>query len=784
MPIIVGGNIVFATALQPDGKFIIGGAFTSVLGVPRNNIARLNADGTLDMNFDPSALATVYTIAIQPDGKVIIGGLFPTLQPNGAPSATTRQYVARLNSNGTLDEGFDPKANNYVMNVTLQPDGKVLLGGLFTTLQPNGAPTASGRNYIARLNPNGTLDTGFDPNTNSHVYGIAVQGDGKVVIGGAFGTLQPNGAPATTARSYIARVNGDGTLDSGFDPKASSPVYCVVVQPDDKILIGGVLTTLQPNGASNATSRRYLARVNNDGTLDSGFAPTPSSVVQSIALQADGKVVIGGSFLSLQPNGATSATVRNRIARVNANGTLDTSFNPNANGVGYSVVGQADGKVLFGGVFSTLQPNGAAVSTPRNLFARLQNYPAPQTLSAPDSTQVVWARRGSAPEVFNVTFDVSTDGGDNWTSLGSGTRIGATANWQRVGLSLPPNGALRARGETHGGNYNSSSGQIEKLTIFNLDRLTLAPTLTAPATNGITSSPISVSFDLPETALDESVTLTFTGSVTKVLTLAASQATSGAHSFSFLSSNPTASAEVSVGDAIPDGLYTVTLSYQNASFNPASTTTSTNFRIDATAPTIAAPTGGFTPLTIIAPTALPNYAAQAVTSDAFGVTSVTQLPAPGTLTTAGLTSVTVTALDAAGNSASSSFNLRVLSFSQDTDGDGLNDASEFQMATLGFNWQVNQASRVNTLFASANGAGLYTPSQVQTLNVGTPLIARNAETGLFTLSIGVQKTTDLSLPFTNFPMAGSQTFINAAGKLEFTFSVPDNAAFFRLQSQP
>lgn len=781
---ITGGNIVFATAVQQDGKFIIGGTFTSVLGVTRNNIARLNADGTLDMDFDPSATATVNCIAIQPDGKVVIGGQFFALQPNGAPSPISRGRVARLNPDGTVDDSFNPNANSWVMNVTLQPDGKVLLGGIFTTLQPNGAPTASERNYIARVNPDGTLDTGFDPNANSNVYGIALQGDGKVVLGGAFGTLQPNGAPSATARSYIARVNGDGTLDTAFDPRANSPVYCIVPQADDKLLIGGVLTTLQPNGTGSATSRRYLARVNNDGTLDSGFAPTPSSVVQSIALQADGKVVIAGGFQSLQPNGATFATVRNRIARVNANGALDTSFNPNANGNGFTVAGQADGKVLFGGVFSTLQPNGVALPTSRNLFARLQNSPATQTLSAQDTTQVIWTRSGAAPEVSNATFELSIDGGSNWTPLGAGTRIGATANWQKIGLSLPASGLLRARGSTHGGNYNGSAGRIEKVMAFNLERTTLAPNLIAPATNSLTSTPVSVGFYLPEAALSESLTLTFTGAETRVLTLAASQLTSGNHSFAFNPSNPTGSSAITVGSPIPDGLYTVTISYQNDLFNPASTATSTDVRIDATAPTIAAPTGGFTPLTIIAPTALPDFAVQAVTFDAVGVTSVTQSPAPGSPTSAGLTSVTVTASDAAGNSATSSFNVRVLSFSQDTDGDGLNDASEFQMATLGFNWQTSQVSRVNTLFASANGAGLYTRAQVQTLNVGAPLIARNAETGLFTLSIGVQKTTDLSLPFTNFPMTGPQTLINSEGKLEFTFSVPDNAAFFRLQSQP
>ncbi len=126
-----------------------------------------------------------------------------------------------------------------------------------------------------------------------------------------------------------------------------------------------------------------------------------------------------------------------------------------------------------------------------------------------------------------------------------------------------------------------------------------------------------------------------------------------------------------------------------------------------------------------------------------------------------------------------------LSFTVDFDGDGLNDASEFQMAALGFDWQVAQPALVNTLFSNANGANLYTPSQVQALNIGVPLLTKDAATGKFKLTIGVKKTTNLAQPFLDFPMTGLgvTTVINGAGKLEFEFTVPDNAAFFRLQAQ-
>ena len=463
----LAGSFVAATAVQQDGKIIIGGFFSSVLGVPRSNIARLNADGTLDAGFNPKANFSVFGVAVQADGKVLLGGAFTTLQPNGAASPTARQYVARVNANGTLDTGFDPKAESTVWGVAVQADGKVLLGGNFTTLQPNGAISSTPRNRIARLHADGTLDTGFDPKADSIVNSVAVQADGKVLLGGQFTTLQPNGAASPTARQYIARVNANGTLDTGFDPKANNTVKSVVVQADGKVLLGGNFSTLQPNGAASATPRQSIARVNADGTLDTGFDPRANGV-NSVAVQADGKVLLGGPFTALQPNGAPLPTTRNHIARVNVDGTLDTAFDPNADESVFSVAVQADGKVLLGGNFTALQPNGAASSSTRNLFARLYNDPATQTLSTPDSTQALWQRGGAAPELSRVTFELSTDNGANWIPLGVGTRVGTTANWQRTGLSLPASGSLRARGATSGGSNNSSSGLVEQIAQFSL----------------------------------------------------------------------------------------------------------------------------------------------------------------------------------------------------------------------------------------------------------------------------------------------------------------------------
>jgi hypothetical protein len=183
-------------------------------------------------------------------------------------------------------------------------------------------------------------------------------------------------------------------------------------------------------------------------------------------------------------------------------------------------------------------------------------------------------------------------------------------------------------------------------------------------------------------------------------------------------------------------------------------------------------------------------------ADSFTLTASPNAPVDGpdgsttfTVQFAPLTSGTKTAaLHIASNDpGASSFDIALtgepLSQSQDTDGDGMNDASESLLAALGFDWQVSQPSLVTAYYSNANVAGLYTAAQVQTLSVDTPLLTKDAMSGLFKLTIGVQKTTNLNQPFTPFPMTLPQTGINSQGKLEFEFSVPDDAAFFRLQAQ-
>ncbi|MBW8051597.1 MAG: T9SS type A sorting domain-containing protein [Cytophagales bacterium] len=292
-----GANFgVSTTSIQSDGKIIIGGQFTSYNVTAINRIARLNTDGTPDSTFTVGTGAnnTVLTTSIQSDGKIIISGGFTSY--NG----TAINRIARLNADGTLDSTFTvgTGASNAVWTTSIQSDGKIIMGGNFTSY--NGTAI----NRIARLNADGTLDGTFTVGmgASSDVYTTSIQSDGKIIIGGWFTSY--NG----TARNYITRLNADGTLDSTFTvgTGASWIAQATSIQSDGKIIIGGLFTTY------NGTARNRIARLNADGILDGIFTVGigADSTVFTTSIQSDGKIIIGGLFTSYNGTG------RNGIARL------------------------------------------------------------------------------------------------------------------------------------------------------------------------------------------------------------------------------------------------------------------------------------------------------------------------------------------------------------------------------------------------------------------------------------------------------------------------------------
>ena len=404
------GGAVNSLALDSSGKLLVGGAFTTFNGTAQNRLARLNLDGTLDASLVIGTGPASTVSAIQPlaGGTFVIGGSFTTF--NGI----SRSGLALIGSNGAPDTSFNPgvTANISVLALALDSAGALVVGGDFTTL------AAFTRNRLGRVNATtGILDSTFNPvaaEFPASAFAVAAQPGGKFLIlsnatrvggtaipaglfrlnadltldstfnsggaglgfngsVGAFSTFRllvaPDGkayvgAPLTTyngtARSGLVRVNADGTLDTtfvlgtGFDnPVANAPVTSLTLFPGGQLLVAGNFTTYQGTAANS------IVRLEANGTRDTTFTSPAAAIVSATtgssglvtALAPDGKIYLGGNFITLS---APTATTRNRIARLNANGTLDTAFDPGAgpNGQVSAITVLDDGRLLFGGFFN------------------------------------------------------------------------------------------------------------------------------------------------------------------------------------------------------------------------------------------------------------------------------------------------------------------------------------------------------------------------------------------------------------------------------------------------
>ena len=348
-----------------DEYILVGGEFTSYNDGSVHDIgkiARLNTDGTLDSTFSPGAGFNdrVFTVIVQISGKVLAGGDFVSYDDSSIYQSAG--FIAKLGRTyGVFDTTFNTGTGfDYdVYTLAAQSDGKILAGGHFTSYNDGSDHTNLG--YIARLNTDGTFDTTFAPagsvGFDGTTLSIAVQGDGGILVGGAFSSY--NGDPV----GRIARLNkADGTLDStfvhgvGFD----GYVFAVAVQEDGKILVGGDFNTYNGDAVGHD-----IARLNADGTLDTSFTSASGTgfdyTVYIFLVQSDGKILVGGDF------GTYNGDAVGHMARLNANGTRDTTFNPSGEGLnntpyGFSI--QSNGKILVGGSFSTYNgdPVGYIVS--------------------------------------------------------------------------------------------------------------------------------------------------------------------------------------------------------------------------------------------------------------------------------------------------------------------------------------------------------------------------------------------------------------------------------------
>jgi uncharacterized delta-60 repeat protein len=361
---------VYATLIQPDGKIIVGGNFngynnSNLLG----HLARLNTNGKLDTTFNNNTSSDVgfngdvRSLALRSDGKIVVGGEFSTY--NGTSLAN---YIARLDATGSLDTTFNSNAgtgfNNPVYTHAIQADGKIVVGGQFSKYNDD----TSTPSYLCRLNADGTIDTTFNYGNagfNGYIYAIAIQSDGKILIGGGFDGYNGSGISVC-----ITRLNSNGTLDTTFNTNAyngfSDYVYTIKLQSDGKIICGGDFTSYQD--INNEYYPHRIARLNTDGTFDTSFASYNNqdngfdSTVNTIAIDSNDNMIVGGYFNNY------NATYLNYIVRLDKEGNLLNDFVQYSgafNGPIRTVSLAADKKVITGGYFSTYDGYGTGYGITR-----------------------------------------------------------------------------------------------------------------------------------------------------------------------------------------------------------------------------------------------------------------------------------------------------------------------------------------------------------------------------------------------------------------------------------
>jgi uncharacterized delta-60 repeat protein len=387
-----------AIAVQSDGKLVVGGfslaTSTGPTTIPGSEVARYNSDGTPDSSFgengtvsilEPPGLA-IFAIAIQPDGKILLAGA----DMLNLDAGSARPELVRLTANGSLDTTFGAfgtvtNGSGVALSVALQPNGQIVTAGLINS----GGVQMFG---VTRYNENGSLDPAFGAGGEATVplsvaFSVAVQSDGRIVVGGTAGLSTKNnvtGFPNILSGGQFAmvRLNTDGTLDTSFGSGglvqtgllSAAAISQIAIQVDGRIVAAGTAET------STGLLDFALVRYNADGSLDTSFGTggivTTSldgndDVAFGLALQVDGEIVLAGSSFSPadQPGSSglfffplsTLSGSSIALARYNSNGSLDSSFGsggtvitPLQQGTGaFSVAIPQDGKIAVAGATST-----------------------------------------------------------------------------------------------------------------------------------------------------------------------------------------------------------------------------------------------------------------------------------------------------------------------------------------------------------------------------------------------------------------------------------------------
>lgn len=375
------GTEITEMGLQKDGKIIVIGDFTTYDNFPRKGIARLNSNGSIDESFNPGSgfEGMLRDLIIQEDGKIIVVGHFTKFND------ISKKYIVRLNTDGSLDTTFNPLnegPSDKIHSITQQADGKITIVGDFETY--NG----SSRQKLARLNHDGTLD----PSLNSGIIGTnvlslaTIQPDGKILTGGYL--INYN----NTIIKSIVRLHSDGSLDSSFNylgAGAELPLQDITVQPDGKIIICGTFNWY------NNIETGGIVRLNKDGTLDNTFAKKQLNLSNSAIILPNEKILTNGTI-----------NYQTGLVRLNSDGSIDKSFKTDSYIEKMTL--QPDGKILICGKFKSYDGviknqiariNGENIlATSEKLNVNYEIYPNP----AKDILNIKANRTISGYEIYSM----------------------------------------------------------------------------------------------------------------------------------------------------------------------------------------------------------------------------------------------------------------------------------------------------------------------------------------------------------------------------------------------
>ncbi len=642
---------------------------------------------------------------------------------------------------------------------------------------------------------------------NALARSLAVQSDGKIVaVGHAF-----NGQDDDFA---AVRYNANGTLDASFGigGKVTTSVgsgadlaQAVVVQADGKIVVAGY-------SEIGSTWAFAIVRYNPDGCLDPSFNGSGKVLTRfgsdrdfalCVAVQSDGKILVGGNTNYIV---AFSGDIA--LARYNTDGSLDATFNgtgkvttpaSNTDAEGRSVVVLSDGKILVAGRGTgaglsgdivlvryqsdgSLDPtfNGTGVATADVYGQQDQSF----SLAVQSDGKIVVAGQSGLEGFTRIAVVRFESGGGLDASFnGTGTLTTAVGSGYDSALGV----AIQSDGKIVVGGYSQRSIDYDFAVVRYYPNGSL-DTSFGPNSDGKVTTAIDEGEDI-----GHSMVLQSNGDI-----IVAGWSFNGMHydfavaRYDGFTKAPVLAIEQPAGVPTPNG---GTKNIVAGVGIPGTMTFTINNMGTSDLSGLAATIDGAAAFSV---TSHPNAPVSPGGTTSLAVQFLPTVSSPGTA------DLHIASNDATRNPFTIHLTGQVLLASADTDGDGMSDAAEFALSPQGFDWQSAQPAKVaafltntalydqtpysisriagqNDVINSPNAYGLYTLSQVQTLNIGTPLLTKDPGTGKFKLTIGLQRSTGLQT-WESFPFTSPDTTINALGNVEFLFAVPGNAAFFRLQS--